>query len=224
MFTDIEAHYADLVKYDHLGELCMTWCRAASVDRVIGALDVDVVEVTVGDLQTLVIESYADLEAGRLGRFLLLAEEPPWYLTVEYTGDRAHTALERLSSGGEAICLTGSQMLYRGRLYYAREGRTRCVFDYGGDIWGDTAPIEEHLDGLFNLHERYADIDRGLVPGEQLLDDWRIHAFVLIERITGIRLSLELLREKPLYRFWGWGDPPLKSDDGPQSPAPGTVR
>lgn len=52
-------------------------------------------------------------------------------------------------------------MLYRGRLYYAREGRRLCVFDYGGDMWGDTALIEKHLDGLFNLHERYADVERG---------------------------------------------------------------
>ncbi|WP_182880044.1 hypothetical protein [Microbispora sp. H10949] len=46
------------------------------------------------------------------------------------------------------------------------------MFDDGGDIWGDTALIERHLDGLFNLHEKYADVERGLVPGEQTLDDW----------------------------------------------------
>ncbi|TQS25177.1 hypothetical protein [Microbispora sp. KK1-11] len=97
----------------------------------------------------------------------MLAEEPPWFLAMEYTGDRAFGALERLSSGGEAICLIGSRMLYRGRLYYAHGGRRQCVFDYGGDIWGDTAPIEKHLDGLFNLHERYADVERGLVPGSR---------------------------------------------------------
>jgi hypothetical protein len=212
LLTDIEAHYADLIEHSlHIGELCMTWCRAASADQVIGALDVDVVDVTVSGLNDLVKESYDDLEEGRLPRFLLLAEEPPWFLTVEYSRDRALEALERLSSDGEAICLTGSQMLYRGRLYYAREGRRLCMFDYGGDIWGDTAPIEKHLDGLFNLHERYADVERGLVPGEQTLDDWRIHAFVLMERITGIRLSFELLRENALYRFWGWGDPPRES-------------
>lgn len=115
-------------------------------------------------------------------------------------------------------------MLYLGRLYYACEGHRMCVFDYGGDIWGDTTPIERHLAGLFNLHERYADIERGLVPGEQTLDDWRIHAFVLMERITGIRLSFESLRENALYRFWVWGDPPLGADDGPQSSAGGTAR
>ncbi|MFF4123734.1 hypothetical protein ACFYYP_09450 [Microbispora rosea] len=156
------------------------------------------------DLQDLIDESHEDLERDMLPRFLLLAGEPPWFLTVEYSRDRGLDALDRLSSGGEAICLTGSRMLYRGRLYYAREGRRRCMFDYGGDIRGDTAPIEEHLGGLFNLHERYADVERGLVPGEQTLDDWRIHAFVLMERITGIRLSFELLeRGNAIYRFRG---------------------
>ncbi|MFG1821231.1 hypothetical protein ACGFIJ_01980 [Microbispora bryophytorum] len=49
------------------------------------------------------------------------------------------------------------------------------------------------------------------MPGEQTLDDWRIHAFVLMERITGIRLSFELLRENALYRFRGQGDPPTEA-------------
>ncbi|WP_433418733.1 DUF6461 domain-containing protein [Microtetraspora malaysiensis] len=218
MHTDIEAHYADLIEHaDLMGELCMTWCRAASADQVIHALDVDVLDVTMSDLQGLINESYEDLEEGRLPRFLLLAEEPPWFLAVEYSVDRALGALERLSSDGEAICLTGSQMLYRGRLYYARGGRRLCMFNYGDDTWGDTASIEKHLDGLFNLHERYADVERGLVPGEQTLNDWRIHAFVLMERITGIRLSFELLEQgNALYRFWGWGDPPHGSNNGPQ--------
>ncbi|GAB3901734.1 DUF6461 domain-containing protein [Microbispora bryophytorum] len=205
MLPDIEAHYADLIERSlDIGELCMTWCRAASADEVLGAFDVDVLDVTMSGLHHLVKQSYDDLEAGRLGRFLMLAEEPPWFLAMEYTGDRAFRALERLSSGGEALCLIGSQMLYRGRLYYAREGRRLCMFDYGGDIWGDTAPIAKHLGGLFNLHERYADVERGLVPGDETLDDWRIHAFVLMERITGIRLSFELLeRGNALYRFRG---------------------
>ncbi|MFG1825950.1 DUF6461 domain-containing protein [Microbispora bryophytorum] len=206
LLTDIEAHYADLIERSPLiGEMCLTWCRAASADQVIDALDAEVVDVTVSGLQGLINESYEDLEEGRLGRFLMLAEEPPWFLAVEYSGDRAYRALERLSSGGEAICLIGSQTLYRFTLHYARGGRTLCTFDYGGDIWGDAAPIEKHLDGLFNLHERYADVERGLVPGEQALDDWRIHAFALMERITGIRLSFELLRENALYRFSGVG-------------------
>jgi len=42
------------------------------------------------------------------------------------------------------------------------------------------------------------------MPGKQTLDDWRIHAFVLMERITRIRLSFELLeRGNALYRFRG---------------------
>ncbi len=45
-----------------------------------------------------------------------------------------------------------------------------------------------------------------------------------MERITGIRLSFELLRENALYRFWVWGDPPIGSDDGPAVVAGGTPR
>ncbi|WP_433348327.1 DUF6461 domain-containing protein [Microtetraspora malaysiensis] len=203
---DTEAHYRDLIEHaPDIGELCMTWCRAASADQVIQALDVEVLDVTVSDLQGLINESYEDLEEGRIGRLLMLAEEPPWFLAVEYSGDRAFGALERLSSGGEAICLIGSQTLYRFRLYYARGGRLLCMFSYGDDIWGDTAPIEEHLTGLCHLHERYADLEKGLVSGEGLLEDWRVHAFVLMERITGVRLSFEWLgRGHALYRFRGW--------------------
>ncbi|GIH70064.1 hypothetical protein [Sphaerimonospora thailandensis] len=91
---------------------------------------------------------------------------------------------------------------------YARGGRLLCRFKDGGDIWGDTAAIKKHLDGLFNLHERYADIENGLVPGKGTLEDWRVHAFVLMERIAGVRLSLEWLeRGHALYRFRVWGDP-----------------
>ncbi|MCT9935133.1 hypothetical protein N5079_33520 [Planotetraspora sp. A-T 1434] len=99
MLTDIEAYYADLLeRADLFGELCVTWCRAASADLVIHALDVDVFDVTVGGLQDLIYASYEDLMEGTLPRFMLLAEEPPWFFTVEYGSDRAFEALERLSS------------------------------------------------------------------------------------------------------------------------------
>ncbi|GIH70065.1 hypothetical protein Mth01_23180 [Sphaerimonospora thailandensis] len=88
--ADIEAHYRDLIERSpHIGEMCLTWCRAPSADQVIQALEVEVLDVTVGDLQGLINESYDDPEEGIVGRFLLLAEEPPWFLAVEYSGDRA---------------------------------------------------------------------------------------------------------------------------------------
>ncbi|MEV6983216.1 DUF6461 domain-containing protein [Sphaerisporangium sp. NPDC051017] len=205
MLTEIETHYRGLIERSpSLGELCLTWCQAASADQVVQALDVDVLDVTVSDLRDLVDESYEDLEEGRLGRFLMLAEEPPWFLAMELSGDRAFGALERLSTGGEAVCLIGSETLYRFRLYYARKGRLVCRFSHGEDIWGDTAPIEKHLTGLCHLHERYADVQDGRGPGGGLLEDWRVHASILMERITGVRLSFDLLgRKHALYRLRG---------------------
>ncbi|WP_181871624.1 DUF6461 domain-containing protein [Sphaerisporangium album] len=205
MLADIETHYRDLIERSHsIGELCMTWCQATSGDQVIQALDVDVLDVTMSDLEDLVDESYEDLVEGTVGSFLMLAEEPPWFLAIELSGDRAFGALERLSADGEAVCLIGSETLYRFRLYYAREGRLVCRFSYGEDIWGDTAPIEKHLIGLCHLHERYADVQEGRIPGEGLLEDWRIHAFILMERISGVRVSFELLgRKHALHRLRG---------------------
>ncbi|MGW0810732.1 DUF6461 domain-containing protein [Nonomuraea sp. NPDC002799] len=203
MLTDIEAHYKDLVERNiFLGELCMTWCRAGSADEVIRALDVDVLDITTSGLKGLSAESYEEQNEGRFGGFLLLGKEPPWFLAMEYTGDRAFRALERLSSGGEAICLIGSATLCRFSVFYARDGRKLCRLDYGDDVRGETAAIEEPLAGLFHLHERYADVEAGRVPGEGLLDDWRMHAFVLMERITGVRLSFDwLARGHALHRF-----------------------
>ncbi|GIH47669.1 hypothetical protein Mro03_28480 [Microbispora rosea subsp. rosea] len=41
------------------------------------------VDVIVSDLQDLIDESHEDLERDMLPRFLLLAGEPPWFLTVD---------------------------------------------------------------------------------------------------------------------------------------------
>ncbi|WP_062349115.1 hypothetical protein [Herbidospora yilanensis] len=214
MPTESEAHYTDLSKIGEFGDLTITWCRAVSADSVIGAIGGAVFDVSSNDLGGLIIESVKDLMDGRLPRFILLAEESPWFLLVEYSRSRTLEALELLSDD-EAICLTANEFLVRGDLHYARGGVRLCTFVYGGDVRGDTAAIEDHLDGLFNLHERYADIDKGLVPGEQFLDDWRVHALILMERITGIRLSAELLnRESALYRFREWDDPPQGGNIG----------
>ncbi|MBG0823389.1 hypothetical protein HS048_21910 [Planomonospora sp. ID91781] len=203
MLTEIETHYKDLIERNiFLGELCMTWFRASSADEVIRTLNVEVLDTTMSGLKGLYAESYEEHNEGKFGGFLLLGEEPPWFLAMEYTGDRAFRALDRLSSDGEAICLIGSATLYRFALFYARDGRKLCRFDYAGDIRGETAAIEEHLQGLFHLHERYADAEAGRVPDGGLLDDWRMHAFILMERITGVRLSFEwLARGHVLYRF-----------------------
>ncbi|GGQ00443.1 hypothetical protein GCM10010140_33160 [Streptosporangium pseudovulgare] len=203
MLTDAEKHYKDLIERSIiLGELCITWCRADSADEVIRALDVEVLDITNSGFKGLSDESYKEQIEGGFGGFLMLGEEPPWFLAMEYTGDRAYRALDRLSSGGEAICLIGSATLYRFALFYARDGRKICKFDYAGDIFGETAAIDEHLQGLFHLHERYADTEAGRAPDGGLLDDWRMHALVLMERITGVRLSFEwLTRGHALYRF-----------------------
>ncbi|WP_030454740.1 hypothetical protein [Herbidospora cretacea] len=214
MPTESEAHYTDLSKIGEFGDLTITWCRAASADSVIGALGVAVFGVSSNDLSGLIIESIKDLMDDRLPRFILLVEESPWFLLVEYSRSRTLEALELLS-GDEAICMTANEFLARGDLHYARGGMHLCTFVYEGDVRGDTAAIEDHLDGLFNLHERYADMDKGLVPGEQLLDGWRVHALILMERITGIRLSVELFnRKSALYRFREWDDPPQGADIG----------
>lgn len=201
MLSELEQHYRALVEHNYvIGEICMTWCRAASSDAVIGALGVEMLEVTTTTLPDVAQRTHDDLTRGELGGLLLLADEAPWFLAMECAGDRAFQRLEQLSVGGEAVCLIGSQTLYRFALFYARDGRLLCKVSYGDDIWGDTTAIDEHLRGLAYLHERFVEGESS--PGAGLLEDWRVHALALLERITGVRLTFEFLAQRrQLYRF-----------------------
>lgn len=204
MLSDIEAHYQDLIKRSEItGELCLTWFQSSTASKAISVLHPGAqAAATSGNFSDLIDKAVQEQLEGGFGGFLLLGEAAPWFLAIEYTGDRAYKALEQLSSEGKALCLLGSQTLQRFSLHYSLAGRRACRFKYGDAEWGETAALEEQLQGLFHLHERYADVATGRVSEEGLLEDWRVHALILAERITGLRLSFEWLgRAHTLYRF-----------------------
>ncbi|MEV0585343.1 hypothetical protein [Nonomuraea sp. NPDC050310] len=111
MLSDTEAHYRDLIKRSEItGELCLTWFQPSSANTAMSVLHAGAPAAPVpGNFTDLIDKAVQEQMEGGFGGFLLLGEATPWFLAIEYTGDRAYKALEQLSSDGKALCLIGSR-------------------------------------------------------------------------------------------------------------------
>lgn len=183
--TDLEAHYRGLVGdlAEFLPDGCITWCRALSADDVALALGADLSSAAPRSLSEASEEASCHVQRSGHGKTLVVGELGSWYVVVEPDDWNGSEALPRLSAGGEAVSLWLGDTMRHYDLHYARDGRQLCRFRWGAVPDGDPSPLADLSSGL------------SVVASEvSSFGGWKADALVLVERITGVRLTVEWLR------------------------------
>jgi len=187
----VRDHYRALLDQheDSLSETCLTWCRSGGADELAHTLGADVESAAPRTLRRADGEAYEQLMRTGGGDTLLVGSMPPWFVIMEPSGLRAAKSLDRLCVEAEAISLVIGDTLGHYSFLYGHGGATVCRLRWLDDPVGDVGPLRHHLADLSSLHGRDS-------------KEWKVDAFVLAERITGVRLTGEWLsREHTRYFF-----------------------
>ncbi|GLX93277.1 DUF6461 domain-containing protein [Herbidospora sp. NBRC 101105] len=171
-----DEHYRRVVQSidPSLADGTITWCRAANVAAVLPIDPDSAVPQTLSDAFDLSINQVA--MTGR-GRTVVIGELDGWFLVLEPNDWNSADRIAALSRGGEAVSLVIGDTLRHYHLHVARDGEQVCRFRWGDapegeppSLAGDLA-LETPLD----------------------FDVWKTRAFVLAERLTGVRVTTEWL-------------------------------
>ncbi|MEU6428665.1 hypothetical protein ABZ860_22460 [Microbispora sp. NPDC046973] len=189
MLDAVESHYRSLLDRhgENLGETCLTWCRAGSSHELAGLLGGDLRSAAPRTLSDADAESHQHIMQTGRGNTLLVGDLGSWFIVMEPGDLRASKSLDHLSINGEALSLVIGDTLLHYSLIYACKGRVLCRLRYLDDPAGDIGALEGNLADLPYLRGKSS-------------NEWKVHALVLIERITGVRLTAEWLsREHSRY-------------------------
>lgn len=189
MSNAAEFHYqAILARHSEaLKETCITWCHAKSADELAVAVGADPQSAAPRTLSDADSESYERIMRIGHGNTLVIGEMAPWFVVMEPGDTRGAKSLDRLSGDGEALSLVIGDTLLHYSLLYARDGQLLCRLRWLDMPAGDFGVIEHHLADLSLL-------------GDVSSEGWKVNAFILAERITGIRLTEEwFAREHTRY-------------------------
>lgn len=76
-------------------------------------------------------------------------------------------------------------------LHYARDGQERCRFRWGAEPDAHPSSLVGLLSGL-SLTSGQPSLE-ALESGLPSFEEWKVHAFILVERISGVRLTTQWL-------------------------------
>ncbi|MDF2710410.1 MAG: hypothetical protein K0R62_6062 [Nonomuraea muscovyensis] len=190
---DLEVHYHRIVEglAESLPDGSITWCHAVSADDVAAALGGEPSSAARRSLWEGSGEAGRHVQRSGHGKTLIIGELGSWFVVVEPDDWNGSEALPRLSAGGEALSLWLGDTMRHYDLHYARDGQELCRFRWGAEPDGDSSPLAGLLSGL--------SLTSGLPSWEALesgllsFDEWKVHALILVERITGVRLTRQWL-------------------------------
>nr|WP_062331217.1 DUF6461 domain-containing protein [Herbidospora sakaeratensis] len=179
MTADLEEHYRSVVKSldPSLADGTITWCRFASLADLVAALPVDPANTVPQTLSEAFGQSLNRVSTTGRGGILLIGELDGWFLLMEPNDWNSADRIAELSRDAEAVSLVIGDTLGHYNLYYARDGEEVCRFRWGGPPEGEPPSLAEGLSLETPLD----------------FDVWKARAFVLAERVTGVRLTTEWL-------------------------------
>ncbi|PZG07073.1 hypothetical protein C1J01_41555 [Nonomuraea aridisoli] len=125
-----------------------------------------------------------------------------WLITIESSDWAGATSVDRLSENGEAIALTINDTMLHYSLFYARDGDLQCRLRWLDGPAGDITFLERHLTDLPMMLDTVpaSEEDSERNASQVSSDVWKVYAFMLAERITGVRLTADWLdREHTRY-------------------------
>ncbi|MFC4006136.1 DUF6461 domain-containing protein [Nonomuraea purpurea] len=214
MSTDLENLYlrvvADLAA--SLPDVSLTWCRAAGVEDVAIALGGLPPSAVRRSLREASEEAGQHVQESGHGKTLVVGELAPWILVLEPDDWNGAEALPRLSSGGEAVSLWFGDTMRHYNLHYAKDGRELCRFAWGAEPDGAPSPLAGQLRGLSLSAEPPPMGAQEWRPPS--FDEWKVHALILAERITGARLTAEWLSREHTRFVQGPHARDVPPDDG----------
>jgi len=183
MSTDLESFYHGVVSdlAESLPNGSITWCHAASADDVAVSLGGELSSAAPRSLSEASGEAGHHVQWSGHGKTLVIGELDSWFVVVEPDDWNGSETLPRLSGGGEAVSLYIGDTLRRYNLHYARDGEQLCRFQWGAEPDGDPSPLAGLLSELL------------VTSATPRFDEWKAHALILVERITGVRLTTEWL-------------------------------
>lgn len=169
----------------------ITWCHAASADDVAVALGGDLSSTAPGSLSEASGEAGQHVQRSGHGKTLVIGELGSWFVIVQPDDWNGAEALPRLSAGGEAVSLWLGDTMRHYDLHYARDGQELCRFRWGAEPDGDMSSLVGLLSGL-SLTSGLPSLEAP-ESGLPSFEEWKVHAFVLVERIRGVRLTRQRL-------------------------------
>ncbi|MGW0809356.1 DUF6461 domain-containing protein [Nonomuraea sp. NPDC002799] len=181
--TDLECHYRSVVDdlAESLPDGSITWCHAASASDVAVALGGELSSTALRSLSEASGEAGHHVRRSGHGKTLIVGELGSWFVIVEPDDWNGAEALPRLSAAGEAVSLWLGDTMRHYDLHYARDGQELCRFRWGAEPDGDPSSLVGLLSGL------------SLASGPPSFEEWKVHAFILLERISGVRLTTQWL-------------------------------
>ncbi|GGP08321.1 DUF6461 domain-containing protein [Nonomuraea glycinis] len=204
MSTDLEAFYRGVVAdlAESLPDGSITWCQAASAEDVAVALGGELSSAVPCSLSEARGEAGHHVQWSGHGKTLVIGELGSWFVVVEPDDWNGSESLPRLSESGEAVSIHLGDTLGHYDLHYARQGEQLCRFRWGAEPDGDPSPVADLLSGLL------------VTSGTPPFDEWKMHALILVERITGVRLIAEWLSREHVRFVQGPHARDVPPDDG----------
>jgi hypothetical protein len=211
---DHEFHYRSVVDdlAESLPDGSITWCHAVSADAVAVALGGELASAAPRSLSEVSGEAGHHVQRSGHGKTLVIGELGSWFVVVEPDDWNGSEALPRLSAGGEAVSLWLGDTMRHYDLHYARDGQELCRFRWGAEPDGDPFPLAGLLSGL-SLTSGLPSLE-ALESGLPSFDEWKAHALILVERITGVRLTTQWLSGEHTRFVQGPHPRDVPPDDG----------